>query len=371
MRTLLIALILFAFCNKISVAQTTEFYLGSTNNKSDTSLAFGVLDEKTGILKLNNMLSTGTNPGYIALSEDKKYLYTTSNEAYDNNEKVNKLKAFAIKDNGASLNFLNEVSVNGSNPCHISIAPNRKTVLSANYSSGSINAYTLASDGSFDQQVYFKEYKADSNIKKETVSHAHYFNSTQDGKYAYVADLGTDRINGYKILSNGSIEPNTVQNFLSVKSGSGPRHMAFHKNNKFIFILNELDATVISCAYNSSNGKLSIIDTQPTLANPVDKNFPAAIRIAPNGKYLYASNRGANCLSVFRIKGDGSLKLIQQYYDNISRVRDFNITPSGKFIIAGNEDTNEVLLIDVDKKGKLSSTNQHFNMANPSCVAFY
>jgi 6-phosphogluconolactonase len=354
-------------------AQNVMFYLGTTSAEVEKSVNVGILDEEKAEMRFLNACDAGVRPGYLALSNNKKFLYAVSGELYDAKKKINMINAFQLDDKGLNFKKINAKSCFGSGPCHISLNPENSMVMFANYNSGDFGIYKLKADGSLgDSLAFVKHSGSGPNKQRQDKAYAHYIRTSPDGKYIFVCDLGIDKVMIYTFNEKGELVPNPNQAFLELTPGSGPRHLAFHPSKNLVFVINELSSSAVACQYDPALGKLQKIDEQSTL---IDDSFSptkaAAIRVHPNGKYLYCSNRGENNLAVFLISKNGMLTKIQNFQEGIGVVRDFNITPSGKYIIAGNQDTNELILLKVSEKGILSATGKKLESVTPTCVVFY
>ncbi len=372
MKSLILSLfILLAF--KTMSAQKTIFFTGTNNSEEINSIVVCEIDEVNSDMQIIKKIPGGVRPGYIAISNDRDFLYAVSGEKFEGNSKHNILNAFKIEKNTWDLTYLNSQSSFGSNPCHISLNPTNDLLFTANYSSGGISAYHINNDGKIGEATSIIQHEGSGpDLSRQEGPHAHYINTSIDGNYVYATDLGTDKVMIYSLNKDGYLIPNKAQEYLQLSPGSGPRHMAFHKNKQFVFVLNELNYEVVSCLYDSSNGKLTIIDQHKTIDdNFKGENTSAAIHIHPNGKYLYCSNRGENSISVFKIKEDGKLSKVQVFTEGLGIVRDFNLDPSGKFLVAGNQRTGEIILLKVAKNGLLSSTGKVLNVVKPTCVVFF
>lgn len=354
-------------------AQKTIFFTGTTNAKEINSITVCELDESTSEISIIKQTPGGQRPGYLVISKDKNFLYSVSSENFAGNKNENSLNAFKIEKESWNLTQLNQQSSHGLNPCHISLSPSEKTLFTANYTSGSISSYPILKNGNIGESLSNIQLEGSGpNKSRQEGPHAHYINTSIDGKYVYASDLGTDKIMICKLSKKGKLLKNMKAEYFELSPGSGPRHMDFHKNGKFVYIINELSNEVISCLYDASNGSLTQIDKDNTVSEAFNgKSTSAAIHIHPNGEYLYCSNRGENSISVFKIESDGQLTKIQIFTEGMGMLRDFNISPSGQFLIAGNQAENEIVLLKVDDEGKLSSTGKVLNMGQPTCIVFY
>jgi len=354
------------------LAQTVRCFVGTTDDNLQ-SIAICELEEVTGKLKLTSKCNAAAGAGYLTISSDKKFLYCVSSEKFKGDNTSNQIKAFQIMDGGNKLQPLNQQSSMGQNPCHISLTTNNKFVLIANYSSGNAAVYPVSSVGSLLPASGFVQHTGIGvNPARQEAPHAHYITPSTNGKFAYIVDLGIDKIMIYELTAKGELISHKEQPYLQMTPGAGPRHLVIHPNNNQMFIANELNSTVVACDYDAKSGKLTITDTQSSLPEGfTGNNTTAAIRVHPNGKFVYCSNRGQNSIAVFAVEANGKLKKLQNFGEGLGVVRDFNITPSGNYILAGNLNLNNIVLLKVNSDGTLSATGETVEFNQPSCFVYY
>lgn len=348
-------------------AQNTLIFVGTTNGDEIESVALVELDEKKGTLKILRKLKAGKRPGYLALNENILYAVSTDSMGTDQHT----LRAFKVLNDGEELEEIGEVSSMGLNPCHIAVARDGKSLFTANYTSGSIAQYAIKPNGGLGGNQYFQQFTGNSvNKKRQGSPHAHYINTTIDNQFVLTADLGTDKVMIHRFDEQGKMQTHQSQPYIELPPGSGPRHLEFHPNNKWLYVLNELNSTLASVLYEKGTFKvIDIISTLPD--NFQGESSAAAVRIHPSGKYIYSSNRGSNSISVFEIDDNGKVKMIQNFGTHLGIVRDFNISPSGKFLVAGNQNSDEVVLLKLDQSGLIKKYISSVELPSPSCLVFY
>lgn len=342
-----------------------RFMIGSTDKSDSAGIHFAVLDPETGKISFKGFTATAPSPGYIAFSPDKKALFTVTGD--------NMISSYGFAD--GQLSFINSQPAEGQNPCHVSVHPSGEMAFLANYSDGSFSAYGVEEGARLTPAVYTGKYEGHGpNEGRQKSPHAHCAVVSPNGKFVYVADLGTDKVMNYVVdAADKKTEPNAAQPFFTVKPGAGPRHMAVHPGGKWLYLINELDATVTAASIGE-DGSLTELATYPTLPSDYQEpgNTSAAIRLHPNGRFLYVSNRGYNAIHGFRIEEDGTLAKVNEVREKIANPRDFNLDPSGKFMIVGNQKTNDLTLLTVDPEtGKLAYKSTSGNIAGPSCFEFF
>ena len=173
--------------------------------------------------------------------------------------------------------------------------------------------------------------------------------------------------------ASGSLEPNPDQPFFQLAPGTGPRHLAFHPDGKSLYIVSELNSTLTACTYNGENGTITKVNTLSTVeASHEGMKYPAAVRVHPNGGFVYASTRGENsCITTFEIKEDRSVVRLQVMENVPNWPRDFNVDPSGKFMLVAGERSDEIRLYNIDPEtGHISKTNSLVKVPAPASVLF-
>lgn len=347
-------------------AQKTKILIGTTNKDVSESVAVCELDEEKETIAIVKKLKAGHGPGYITFLNN--HLYAISTDASENNHQT--LRAFRFLDSG-SVEMLSEVSSKGAGPCHIATARDGKSLFTANYGSGSVAQYAIKANGGLGDNLYAEQFSGKSiDPNRQKAPHAHYINTTIDNQYVLTADLGTDKVMIHRLDGDGRMQVNESQPYLEVPPGSGPRHLEFHPNNRWIYVLNELNSTISTVQY--LNGKFEVLETISTLPDDFEgTSYSAAVRLHPNGEYVYSSNRGSDSISVFEIDDNGTLTLVQNFDEALGWVRDFNVSPSGKFLVAGNERSDEVVLLKLDTQGYIQKYITSLEFPSPSCFVFY
>lgn len=322
-------------------------------------------DSNTGNFSLKSNTENILNPSYLSVSSDNKFVYSVSE-----NDKKSSVSAFGFDSKSGKVDFMNYKNPNGLNPCYI--INDDKNVITANYSSGSISVLGIKSDGSIDEVKQVVQHTGKSiNTKRQEAPHAHMVYFSPDKKYVLANDLGTDKIYVYQYNSNSATEVLTLKSSIDVKPGSGPRHLIFSKDGKQVYLLQELDGTITS--FNYAKGLLKKVSETTVVAPDFKGDIGAAdIHISPDGKFLYATNRGtANDISAFKILKKGKLEFVQRTSTLGKGPRNFNIDPTGNFLLVGHQYTNEIVIFKRDKTtGMLTDTGKKIALCSPVCLIF-
>ena len=304
------------------------------------------------------------NPSFLALTADNKFLYSVNQ-----NETLSSVSAFQFDNKTSKLAFLNKVNAKGEGPCFISVTDNN--VFTANYNSGSISVFGRKPDGTLTQALQVIQHVGKSiNVERQNEPHVHQVILTPDKKYLLANDLGTDKVTVYQYKPNAA-NILTAYDTLSIKPGSGPRHSAFSKDGKVLYLLQEIDGTV--SVLGMKNGKLSLLQETSVIKNSKVVIRAADIHLSPDGRYLYATNRGsANDISCFSVAKDGKLTFLQQISTEGEGPRNFAITLDGQYIFIAHEQTNDIVIFKRDMlTGLLSHTGKKIEVGSPVCLLFY
>ncbi|MFL0247680.1 lactonase family protein [Candidatus Clostridium stratigraminis] len=346
------------------------------NNRVKAFIGTYTTGEGKGIYSLQLDLITGAidsvrleaelgNPTYLSIDKNNSYLYSTIKKGESGG-----VAAFSINSDTRSLKLLNYKVSEGSSPCHVSLNSNSTYLFSANYHRGIEEVYPIKRDGTVEKAVSTAVHSGSGpDGERQKKPHVHFSALTPDEKYLCSVDLGIDKLIIYT-LESGILSKHKE---IALKPGCGPRHIDFHPNGKFAYIITELSSEVIVLKYDSLKGdfeELQYISALPSGFN--GESLGSAIHISLDGKYLYSSNRGHDSIAVFKIDSlTGKLTLVSHTSTDGKHPRDFNIDPMGKFLIAANRDTNNIVPFLIDKlSGKLTQVNSGVSIPNPVCIKF-
>jgi 6-phosphogluconolactonase len=252
----------------------------------------------------------------------------------------------------------------------VSIDHTGQFAMLANYVSGNVAAYPIRKDGSLNEASAVHQHTGKGTTARQEGPHAHMIIPGLSN-YIYSTDLGTDRIMLYTLDSDGKF---TLKKEIETQVGAGPRHLAFHSNQKWAYVVNELNGTIEAFHLNKTTGDLSRFQTVSTLPEGQTVFAGSAdIHITPSGKYLYASNRAdVNNIAMYSINQEnGMLKIIGHQSVLGKAPRNFVIDPTGKFLLVANQDSNSVITFQIDSEtGKLIETGLQTEIPTPVCLKF-
>jgi 6-phosphogluconolactonase len=282
--------------------------------------------------------------------------------------------AYQVDGKSAKLKLLNEVASMGAGTCHLSIDKTGKFLLVANYDSGSVAVFPVHADGSLGESSGFVQHTGTGvDPERQKGPHAHFIQTSANNRFALAADLGLDEVLVYRFdSSKGTLSPANPA-FAKVHGGSGPRHFVFHPNGHFLYLVNEMASAVTVFSYDAATGAME--EKQTISALPADfkgKNDDAEIQIDGEGKFLYASNRGSDSITVFAIDGSsGTLKVVQNISSGGKTPRHFTLDPTGGFLLAANQDSDNIVTFAIDRSsGKLTKTAEVDHIVAPVCLTF-
>jgi 6-phosphogluconolactonase len=351
-------------------------YFGTFPRTGSKGIYVSRLDLSSGKVSEPELAAETKGPGFLAIHPNHKFLYAVGDPDKAFEKPSGAVSSFSIDSKTGKLTLLNQLSSVGKGPAHLSVDRSGKCVLVANYGGGNIAALPIQADGRLSEATTFIQHTGSSvNPQRQKEPHAHSINVSPDNKFAFVADLGLDKIMIYKLdPAKGTLVANNPPS-ASVNPGAGPRHFAFHPDGKFAYVINEIQCTVTGFSYDAKRGDLKEIQTVSTLPEgvAVQNGFSTAeVQVHPSGKFLYGSNRGHDTIAVFELDAKtGKLKLVQNESTQGNIPRNFGIDPTGQFLLAANQNTDNVTVFRIDSKtGRLSPTGQKLSVLMPVCVKF-
>ncbi|MER8377910.1 lactonase family protein [Mesorhizobium sp. M0960] len=354
-------------------------FVGSLNRDAPyfqgaRGVGLGVYSFDEGALETKKLAETGgiDNPTFLSVTPDGSYIYANS-EVFTWREGV--VSAYRFDRQAATLSYINKQPTLGSITAHNTITRDRTKLLVANYGMGeggpdrSVVVFGLRDDGGLTAPLSSVAHSGTGpDLARQERPHAHSVTETIAGGVAIVADLGIDRLVSYRIGSDGSL---TKLAESALAPGAGPRHLALHPGGRFVFVMNELDSTVVSLALDEASGKLTVVDSKPAVpAEARDGNHCADIQISPDGRFLYGSNRGHDSIAVFSIdQQTGRLALVDYTPCGGATPRNLALTPSGGHLFSANQNADRISIFARDAAtGRLTDTGRSIGIGTPMCV---
>jgi 6-phosphogluconolactonase len=349
-------------------------YVGTYSGGKSKGIYRCELDLATGKLSEATLAAETVNPSFLAIHPSNRYLYAVGEIGNFGGAKSGGVSAFALDPKSGALKPLNAKPSGGAGPCFVAVDRQGKNVLVANYGGGSASVLHLADDGRLGERTGFTQHrgKGDDPARQEG-PHAHSINLDAANHFAFVADLGLDKVFVYRFdADKGSLVKNDPP-AVALAPKSGPRHFAFHPNGRYAYVINEMANTVTAMTYDAEQGVLKKIQTVSTLPEGYKKSTTTAeVQVHPSGKFLYGSNRGHNSIAIFTIdEKTGKLTPSGHQAKGINVPRNFGIDPTGQFMLVANQDGDSILVFRIDAKtGALEATGEKVVVGKPVCVKF-
>ena len=318
------------------------------------------------------MVAEMSNPGFLAMHPDLPVLYAVG--SFD--EPV--VAAFKITKTGkaASLSLQNSAPIGDGGAAHVAVDKAGRMLLTAQYGGGSTGVFSLNDDGSVLERKQLLNHVGGSKVvpRRQDSSHAHWVGFSPDQRFAFVPDLGLDKVLIYRCHHDDGKISN--HGFAAISPGGGPRHMKFHPNGKWAYVLHELDWKVTLFDYDADAGKMSARQTIETVSREemAKEKFKSCseIRVHPSGKFVYAANRGHDTITAFRVDQDsGELSVIEVENARAITPRNFNIDPTGRWLLVGGQDSHTLACFEVDQEsGELAYNRSVVQIPSCICVLF-
>jgi 6-phosphogluconolactonase len=336
-----------------------------TNSCASNGIYVYDFDSQTANSKQLASTDKVINPSYLAVDKSNELVYSVNE-----NGPESKVSTFKYDSNSGNMKLINLQNSIGADPCYI--LNDKINVLVANYSGGSISVFKKQQDGSLSEaKQVVQHYGKGTNLKRQKSPHVHMVQFSPDRQFVFANDLGVDKLYIYNYNPNSEDEILIIKDSVSVKPGSGPRHLTFSPNGEFVYLLQELNGGLTVFSYNSGNLK-KIQET--SLVPPAFKGETSAadIHISSDGNFLYASNRGtANDITCFKIQKDGTLLFLSRTKTLGKGPRNFTIDPSGNYLLVANQYTNEVVIfIRNNFTGALADSGKRISLCSPVCLVF-
>ena len=325
-------------------------------------------DQKVGTLKSVHTTSGVENPFFLALSPNRTVLYSIDAKTFGGKEDE-QVAAYEVLGRSGELKLLNRRSTYGTASCYLDATA--EALLIANYSTGNVASISLNQDGSLGDGAYVHQHSGSSiDPVRQKQPHAHCIVVSPDKRFAFAADLGLDQVLSYRRqVGSFGLERNQPP-FAKSPAGSGPRHLTFHPNGKQVYVINEIGNSVSVFDYNAESGVLTDKQTISTLPSHFNgTSYCADLKITPNGRFLYGTNRGHDSIAAYRIGDDGLLALIGIEPSLGKGPQNLAIAPNGELLLCANMPGNNVAMFRIDSQtGGLKSVGEPIGMTSPSCI---
>lgn len=349
------------------MAQERYMLIGTYDSPKSEGIYVYRFNSETGAAMRVSMVKT-PNPSFLAVSPDEKFVYAV-HETASQDGKGGDIAAFAFDKKTGTLRFINRELSGGDHPCHVEVDKTGKWLFASNYTSGTLSVLPINANGGLGKTKTYQHQGVGMHPQRQKGPHTHGAIISEDNKFLFVTDLGIDKVMIYSFNASTGILAPTEQGFVQSVPGSGPRLLTFHPNQKWAYVIEELSGMVSS--YHWKNGKLYSAQRISTMKDG-DSSFAgsADIHITPDGKFLYASNRGEiNNLGIYAINKHGKLKLVGHQPTLGKTPRNFSIDPTGNFLLCENQNSDEVIIFKRNKKtGLLTDSGNRVTVGKPVCI---
>jgi 6-phosphogluconolactonase len=334
--------------------------------------------DDSGALSAPSLVAEVTNPTFLALHPNGRVLYAVGEQGTVEGRPAGVAVAFTLDPTAGALREINRQPSGGLSLTHLAADGSGHALVAVSYNGGYVVSFPLRADGGIEPRKSVLKHQGPlgPNKSRQDTPHPHSVTISPDNRFALVADLALDRVFSYRLdAAAGSLAPNDPP-FITITPGTGPRHSKFSNDGRFFYVLNEIDGSVTACSYDAAHGvgvPLQHISTLPAGFQVKDPDRAAEIRIHPNGKFLYASNRGHDSIAVFAIDpASGKLALVEITACGGKAPRNFALSPEGKWLLCANQDSDSLTVFSVDgKSGRLSRVGGTGSVPVPVCVLFH
>ena len=343
------------------------------------------VNRATGALTAAGVHRMGTSPSHLAVNAKGDRLYSANETDRVGESKEGSLSAFRIDPKDGSLALLNTVRSGGAGPTYVSIHPDGRFLLVANYFGGSVAVLPIQPDGRLGEATDVKIDRGEIGpttatnappgsfaISGHDRTHAHMIEAAPSGRFVLHVDLGLDKIFVWKFdAPTGTLHPAEFHS-VSLPPGDGPRHFDFHPNGRWFYSIQEEGSTVALFDYDAESGRLTSRQTVSSLPpGYTGSNFCSEILVSTDGRFVYAGNRLHDSIGIFSVGAKGELKYLGEEWTRGDYPRSFAFTPSGEFLYSCNQRADHLAVFKVDRgSGALTFTGQYTPVGNPSCVVF-
>jgi 6-phosphogluconolactonase len=351
-------------------------YFGTYTTGQSKGIYVSRLDPEAGTLSPAELAAQTPSPSFLAVDSTERFLYAVNELDTLQGRPTGMVSAFMVDRATGILKWLNQQPSEGAGPAHLTIDREGKNVLVANYGGGSVVVLPVSRDGKLKSASAVVQHSGSSvNKERQSAPHAHSITLDPQDVFAYVADLGLDRILIYRFDGRKGLLNLNDPSSASVAPGAGPRHFSIHPSGRYGYVINEMNVTVTAFNIDAAKGELTELQTisaLPPKQAPQSGMSGAELEVHPSGHFLYTSVRGHNSIAVYTIdENTGKLTYVENTSTQGSTPRGFGIDPEGKFLLVGNQDSDTVVVFKIDQQtGKLTPTGSTIDVGAPVCVKF-
>lgn len=349
-------------------ARVHRLFIGTYTKNQSRGIYTVDLDSATGRLSDVSLAAETKNPSFLALSSDKKFLFAVS-------ESPPALAvSFAI---GANLGLAARGAVLGepvSAPCHVVVDRTGRALVLTHYGNGFIASSRIETDGRLESPTIIQHHGRGFDPERQSSAHVHSATISPDNRFVLICDLGLDKVFTYALDVPAARLTPASPPFTATAPGAGPRHCAFSPDGRHVYVINEMGGTIAAYAYDAPRGALTHLGTQSTLPSDfTGLNTTAEVRVHPNGRFVYGTNRGHDSIAVFaRELETGRLTRVEIVPCGGQHPRNFALSPDGAWLVCANMNSDSLTVFRVDPaSGRLTRILGSTHAPMPVCVVFY
>jgi len=348
------------------------------------------LNPENGTLTHQGTVPGVENPTFLAAHPSGRFLYAVNGSPSIDGHPGGAVTAFAINPTTGNLDYLNRQFTIGQGPCHATIHRNGRFLLATSYHAGSVVVFPISEDGTLGPASDLVQHHGSSvNPDRQNQPHPHSVNFDCDQRFALVCDLGLDRVFVYRFdAENGKLIANDPP-WVATEPGVGPRHLAVHPSGRYVFTINEIGSSLSSFAYDPDRGVLTPVETRSTIPEDfvgepytpdvqvgaaanrppvVGTNFASDVHVAPNGRFVYGSNRGHDSIVSFAFdESTGRLSDLAHQSTGGRTPRTFTIDAPDSLVLVPNQGSDSIVAFRCDEaSGLLSPTGAIATSPSPT-----
>ncbi|MEJ8651510.1 lactonase family protein [Streptomyces sp. MS1.AVA.3] len=326
-----------------------------------SGVGLGTYDTATGRITATGVVAGVADPSYLALAPSGRTLYAVDEQQQGG------VTAMALAPDGPPT-VLGTRSTGGAGPCHLSVHPSGRWLLTANYLSGSVAVHPLdRTTGALGERTDLVTHSSPPPGPGQDGPHAHQIITAPDGRHVLAVDLGNDTVYTYRLDETAGKLTQVAH--ATLRPGAGPRHLTFHPSGAFAYLANEVDNTVVVCRYDRGSGRLTPGMPQSTGTGP-GISYPAQILVTRGGRFAFLANRGHNSLTRYAVEAAGArLRLLDTVPVGGDFPRQIAFSPDQRWLFAANQKSGSVTVFAVDARtGTLRSAGAPFAAPVPVCV---
>jgi 6-phosphogluconolactonase len=359
----------------MDVSSTLLIFVSMFTNEPEGGIQAFHLDARSGAVKAASTTRGFANSFFLATSPDQRFLYALAAGKFGD-AATEQVTAWRIAGRDGALEPLGRRPGGGQATCFVAPSAPGGPLLIAHYSSGTVATLPLAADGTLAADpVTVAHTRAASKVTaRQEARHPHAIVpaplTAGHPQFVYSTDLGCDSIHVYRLDAAGRLvaaDPLVVP----TPPGAGPRHLAFHPDGKRLYVINELANTVGVYDFDAASGQLTERQMIPTL--PADfsgPSFTADLKITPDGRFLYGTNRGHDSLAAYTVAADGRLTLVEIVPSRGKGPQNIAITPDGSLLLCVNMPGNSLAVFRIDRDtGRLTPMGEPLAVQAPSSIA--